>query len=35
MERLDLAIETARAEGSTPIEVAERQALERIAAARE
>jgi valine dehydrogenase (NAD+) len=35
MERLDLAIDTARAEDSTPIEVAERQALERIAAARE
>jgi glutamate dehydrogenase/leucine dehydrogenase len=34
MERLDSAIETARLEGSTPIEVAERQALERIAAAR-
>jgi valine dehydrogenase (NAD+) len=35
MERLELAIDTARAEDSTPIEVAERQALERIAAARE
>ena len=34
MDRLELAIETARAENSTPIEVAERQALERIAAAR-
>jgi glutamate dehydrogenase/leucine dehydrogenase len=34
MDRLDLAIETARHEGSTPIEVAEHQALERIAAAR-
>ncbi len=34
MDRLELAIETARAEGSAPIEVAERQALERIAAAR-
>ena len=34
MDRLELAIETARAEGSPPIEVAERQALERIAAAR-
>ena len=35
MDRLELAIDTARAEDSTPIEVAERQALERIAAARE
>jgi glutamate dehydrogenase/leucine dehydrogenase len=34
MDRLDDAIGTARIEGSTPIEVAERQALERIAAAR-
>jgi valine dehydrogenase (NAD+) len=34
MERLDLAIETAEAEGTTPIEVAERQALERVDAAR-
>jgi valine dehydrogenase (NAD+) len=34
MERLDLAIETADAEGTTPIEVAERQALERVEAAR-
>ena len=34
MDRLDLAIETAQVEGSPPIEVAERQALERIAAAR-
>jgi valine dehydrogenase (NAD+) len=35
MERLDLAIETAEAEGTTPIEVAERQALERVEAARQ
>ena len=35
MDRLELAIDTARTEDSTPIEVAERQALERIAAARE
>jgi valine dehydrogenase (NAD+) len=35
MDRLDLALETASVEDSTPIEVAERQALERIAAARE
>jgi glutamate dehydrogenase/leucine dehydrogenase len=35
MERLELAIDAAAAEDSTPIEVAERQALERIAAARE
>jgi valine dehydrogenase (NAD+) len=35
MERLELAVDTAAAENSTPIEVAERQALERIAAARE
>ena len=34
MDRLDDAIETAEAEGSTPIEVAERQALERVEAAR-
>jgi valine dehydrogenase (NAD+) len=34
MDRLELAIETAHMEGSPPIEVAERQALERIAAAR-
>ena len=34
MDRLDLAIETAQVEGAPPIEVAERQALERIAAAR-
>ncbi len=34
MDRLDDAIGTARVEGSTPIEVAERQALERIAATR-
>jgi glutamate dehydrogenase/leucine dehydrogenase len=34
MERLDSALETAAADGSTPIEVAERQALERVEAAR-
>ena len=34
MKRLDVAIETADAEGTTPIEVAERQALERVEAAR-
>jgi glutamate dehydrogenase/leucine dehydrogenase len=34
MERLDRAIATAVAEGSTPLEVAERQALERVASAR-
>jgi len=34
MERLDLALETAEAEGTPPIEVAERQALERVDAAR-
>jgi glutamate dehydrogenase/leucine dehydrogenase len=34
MERLDRAIATAQAEGSTPIEVAEREALERVEAAR-
>jgi valine dehydrogenase (NAD+) len=34
VERLDLAIATAAAEGATPVEVAERQALERVAAAR-
>jgi valine dehydrogenase (NAD+) len=34
MDRLDLAIETAAAEGSTPLEVAERQALERVEAER-
>src|SRR5215211_832554 len=34
MDRLDSAIETAEAEGSTPIEVAERQALERVDAVR-
>jgi valine dehydrogenase (NAD+) len=34
MERLDLALETADAEGTPPIEVAERQALERVEAAR-
>ena len=34
MERLDTALETAEAEGVTPIEVAERQALERVEAAR-
>ena len=33
-ERLELAIATAVAEGSTPVEVAERQALERVEAAR-
>jgi valine dehydrogenase (NAD+) len=35
MERLDLAIETAESEGTPPIEVAERQALERVEAARQ
>jgi glutamate dehydrogenase/leucine dehydrogenase len=34
MERLESAIETAEAEGTTPIDVAERQALERVEAAR-
>jgi valine dehydrogenase (NAD+) len=34
MERLDRAIATAETEGSTPLEVAERQALERVEAAR-
>ena len=34
MDRLDEAIATAAAEGSTPLEVAERQALERVEAAR-
>jgi valine dehydrogenase (NAD+) len=34
MERLDRAIATAEAEDSTPLEVAERQALERVEAAR-
>jgi valine dehydrogenase (NAD+) len=34
MERLDVALETAEAEGTPPIEVAERQALERVEAAR-
>jgi glutamate dehydrogenase/leucine dehydrogenase len=34
MQRLDLALETAEAEGTPPIEVAERQALERVEAAR-
>jgi glutamate dehydrogenase/leucine dehydrogenase len=34
MERLDAALETAEADGITPIEVAERQALERVEAAR-
>jgi valine dehydrogenase (NAD+) len=34
MERLELAVETADSEGVTPIEVAERQALERVEAAR-
>jgi valine dehydrogenase (NAD+) len=35
MERLELAIETADSEGTPPIEVAERQALERVVAARQ
>jgi valine dehydrogenase (NAD+) len=34
MDRLDRAIATAETEGSTPLEVAERQALERVEAAR-
>jgi glutamate dehydrogenase/leucine dehydrogenase len=34
MDRLDEAIATAAAEGATPVEVAERHALERVAAAR-
>jgi glutamate dehydrogenase/leucine dehydrogenase len=34
MERLELAIETAESEGTPPIEVAERQALERVEASR-
>ena len=34
MERLDAALEAAEADGATPIEVAERQALERVEAAR-
>jgi valine dehydrogenase (NAD+) len=34
MENLERALATAESEGSTPIEVAERQALERVAAAR-
>jgi hypothetical protein len=34
MERLESAIEIAEAEGTTPIDVAERQALERVEAAR-
>jgi valine dehydrogenase (NAD+) len=34
MERLDEAIATAAAEGGTPLDVAERQALDRVAAAR-
>jgi valine dehydrogenase (NAD+) len=34
MERLDLALDTAEADGVPPIEVAERQALERVEAAR-
>jgi glutamate dehydrogenase/leucine dehydrogenase len=34
MKRLDVALETAEAERTTPIEVAERQALERVEAAR-
>jgi glutamate dehydrogenase/leucine dehydrogenase len=35
MERLELALESADAEGTPPIEVAERQALERVEAARD
>ena len=35
MERLDEAIATAVAEGGTPLDVAERQALDRVAAARQ
>jgi hypothetical protein len=34
MERLGLALEVADAEGTTPLEVAERDALERLRAAR-
>ena len=34
MERVELALETAESEGTPPIEVAERQALERVDAAR-
>jgi valine dehydrogenase (NAD+) len=34
MERLESAVETAQVEGTTPIDVAERQALERVEAAR-
>jgi glutamate dehydrogenase/leucine dehydrogenase len=34
MERLDLALDTAESEGVTPLEVAERQALERVEAGR-
>jgi leucine dehydrogenase len=34
MERLEIAIETAGAEGTTPVDVAERQALERVETAR-
>ncbi len=34
MERLEDAIATSAAEGATPVEVAERQALERVEAAR-
>jgi valine dehydrogenase (NAD+) len=34
MDRLDLALATAEAEGSTPLDVAERHALERVEAAR-
>jgi hypothetical protein len=34
MGRLELALETAESEGTPPIEVAERQALERVEAAR-
>jgi glutamate dehydrogenase/leucine dehydrogenase len=35
MERLDEAIATAAADGGTPLDVAERQALDRVAAARQ
>jgi glutamate dehydrogenase/leucine dehydrogenase len=34
MDRLDLALATAEAEDSTPLDVAERHALERVEAAR-
>jgi hypothetical protein len=33
MERLDRALQMAEAEGTTPLEVAEREALERLRAA--